>query len=257
MNHYPKCKRLNKIPISYHLESNITRYNLNKKNFIKTKEKFMNKANLHKLEDEANDFVGTALTTFRNLSANYDPKNSLQKSRHDEIKNEFRSTAQELHTLQKKIANNLRKENDKMLDWKDQDDETTKLLDNPNLQKSAAFIEEDEAQLRKLNQEDETIRKIEKDMIDINQVFRDLNNIIHEQGENIDTIESNIEMTEQHVQKADKDLTQGLRHKQKARKNKLICFIIIFIVIVIFSIILYFTFKSYEIVLKVIKILIS
>ncbi len=44
-----------------------------------------------------------------------------------------------------------------------------------------------------LQEREERIRQLESDILDVNEIFRDLGALVHEQGETIDTIENNVE----------------------------------------------------------------
>lgn len=44
-----------------------------------------------------------------------------------------------------------------------------------------------------LREREQAIRKIESDIVEVNQIFKDLASMVHEQGETIDSIEANIE----------------------------------------------------------------
>ncbi len=44
-----------------------------------------------------------------------------------------------------------------------------------------------------LQEREERIRQLESDILDVNEIFRDLGQLVHEQGETIDTIEANVE----------------------------------------------------------------
>lgn len=44
-----------------------------------------------------------------------------------------------------------------------------------------------------LREREQAIRKIEGDIVEVNQIFKDLATMVHDQGEVIDSIEANIE----------------------------------------------------------------
>ena len=52
---------------------------------------------------------------------------------------------------------------------------------------------EEEVDLEELKDREKSIRQIESDIVDVNQIFKDLATMIHAQGEVIDSIESNVE----------------------------------------------------------------
>lgn len=52
---------------------------------------------------------------------------------------------------------------------------------------------EEEVDIEMLQEREQAIRKIESDIVEVNQIFKDLATMVHEQGEVIDSIEANIE----------------------------------------------------------------
>lgn len=54
---------------------------------------------------------------------------------------------------------------------------------------------EEEVDMNMLREREYAIRKIESDIVEVNQIFKDLATMVHDQGEVIDSIEANIEST--------------------------------------------------------------
>ena len=52
---------------------------------------------------------------------------------------------------------------------------------------------EEEVDVEELREREKSIRKIESDIVDVNQIFKDLATMVHAQGEVIDSIEANVE----------------------------------------------------------------
>ena len=61
-------------------------------------------------------------------------------------------------------------------------------------QQSQLLIEE-EVDMNALREREQAIRKIEGDIVEVNQIFKDLATMVHDQGEVLDSIEANIEST--------------------------------------------------------------
>lgn len=49
--------------------------------------------------------------------------------------------------------------------------------------------------------------------MDVNQIFKDLATMVHEQGEMVDSIEANVEMAQVHVSQAATQLTQARNYQ--------------------------------------------
>ncbi|XP_073442375.1 syntaxin-7 [Dendrobates tinctorius] len=90
------------------------------------------------------------------------------------------------------------------------------------------LITEDD--LRLIEERETAIHQLEEDIRGINEIFKDLGMMVHEQGEMIDSIEANVENTEVHVQQANQQLARAAEYQRKSRKK--ICIIIFVLVIV-------------------------
>ncbi|MXQ88749.1 hypothetical protein E5288_WYG003377 [Bos mutus] len=97
----------------------------------------------------------------------------------------------------------------------------------PQAQLQDEEITEDD--LRLIQERESSIRQLEADIMDINEIFKDLGMMIHEQGDVIDSIEANVENAEVHVQQANQQLSRAADYQRKSRKT--LCIIIFILVI--------------------------
>ncbi|XP_069813126.1 t-SNARE domain-containing protein 1 isoform X5 [Dendropsophus ebraccatus] len=67
--------------------------------------------------------------------------------------------------------------------------------------------------LDQIRQKEEAIKQIESDMLDVNQIMKDLASIVYEQGHDIDSIEANIESASSHVESANRQLAKASQHQ--------------------------------------------
>lgn len=56
----------------------------------------------------------------------------------------------------------------------------------------------------------------------MNQIFKELGSLVHEQGETIDSIEASVERTSDFVQQGAQQLREASTYKNKVRRKKLI-----------------------------------
>ena len=54
---------------------------------------------------------------------------------------------------------------------------------------------------------------VQSDIMDVNQIFKDLATMVHEQGEVVDSIEANVESAQVHVSQASTQLTQARQYQ--------------------------------------------
>lgn len=75
-------------------------------------------------------------------------------------------------------------------------------------QQAMLQIEED-VDVQLLQEREQAIRKIESDIVEVNQIFKDLATIVHNQGETIDSIEANIESTSIQIHEGEQQLMKA------------------------------------------------
>ncbi|XP_068230426.1 syntaxin-7-like isoform X1 [Palaemon carinicauda] len=95
----------------------------------------------------------------------------------------------------------------------------------PSTQSQMQIQMEQEQELQDLQERERQIRQLESDIMDVNQIFKDLATMVHEQGEVIDSIEANVESAQVHVSQASTQLTQARQYQNKSRRKK-ICIIV-------------------------------
>uniref|UniRef100_A0ACB8FT06 Uncharacterized protein n=1 Tax=Sphaerodactylus townsendi TaxID=933632 RepID=A0ACB8FT06_9SAUR len=94
-------------------------------------------------------------------------------------------------------------------------------------QEEDAITEQD---LELIKERETAIVQLEADILDVNQIFKDLAMMIHDQGDVIDSIESSIENAEVHVENANEQLQRASYYQKKSRKK--ICILIVGLAVV-------------------------
>ena len=82
-------------------------------------------------------------------------------------------------------------------------------------QQRAQISMENDVNLTQLREREAALRKLENDITDVNMIFKDLAVMVHDQGEIIDSIESNVEQVQIRVNDANSHLVD-------AKKNQVI-----------------------------------
>jgi len=88
------------------------------------------------------------------------------------------------------------------------------------------------------------IKQIESAVVEVNEIFTDLANLVHEQGFMIDNIESNIESTAVQTSAGVKELQAASKHQRSARSKLCILAIIIAIIAAVVTLILVLTLRK-------------
>ncbi|XP_060908338.1 syntaxin-7 [Labrus mixtus] len=101
-----------------------------------------------------------------------------------------------------------------------------------------------EEDLRLIQERELSIRQLESDITDINDIFKDLGMMVHEQGDMIDSIEANVENADVHVQNATQQLARAAEYQRSSRKKICILMIVLAVVAVIIGLIIWGALKN-------------
>ncbi|GAB6032744.1 Syntaxin-7 [Chamberlinius hualienensis] len=105
-------------------------------------------------------------------------------------------------------------------------------LESP-VQNQMSLQLEQEPNLEMLREQEQAIRQIETDIVQVNQIFKDLAMMVHEQGGMIDSIEANIETASVQVSEATQQLHQASNYQTAARRKKCIIVLILAVVLAV------------------------
>lgn len=92
---------------------------------------------------------------------------------------------------------------------------------------------EEEVNLELLRLREQSVRKLESDIVDVNHIFKDLATMVHEQGEIIDSIEANVESATSHVSDGVQQLAKARSHQTAARKKMCIIIVVLLVVLTV------------------------
>lgn len=95
-----------------------------------------------------------------------------------------------------------------------------------------------EYQNNMIQQRDQEISRIESGILDINSIFKDLSSLVVDQGQMINTIESNIYNVETNVKLGSQELTRALEYQRKKAK---LCFYLFFFLFMLLLVTIMFT----------------
>lgn len=98
---------------------------------------------------------------------------------------------------------------------------------------------EEDVDLELIHEREEAIRKLESDIKDVNQIFKELGVLVHEQGEGIDSIEQNVEIAQTQVEEGAVQLTKAREYQKRARRNLCISALVVLVIVVILGLIIW------------------
>lgn len=110
-----------------------------------------------------------------------------------------------------------------------EDDLDVQLSEN-TLQQSSILADSEDASIRQREQE---ITKIAQGILEIAEIFKDLQTMVIDQGTLLDRIDYNVETMYTNVKQADKELIQGAHYQKRTQKCKIILLLVLIIVALI------------------------
>ncbi|XP_048850461.1 syntaxin-12-like isoform X2 [Brienomyrus brachyistius] len=96
-----------------------------------------------------------------------------------------------------------------------------------------------EEDLELIKERETSLRQLESDIMDVNQIFKDLAVMIHDQGDVVDSIEANVESTQVHVEHAVDQLHQTAHYQDKSRKKMCVLILVLTVVAVVLAIVIW------------------
>lgn len=199
------------------------------------------RSRLHDIETSTNAIVNHTTNDLRQLSTltTQMPDNRAYKLQWQRLTGEFKEVTQRYSTVQKQVAEKVKLftpasstvPTGDLLGWNEDNDSHEQreerqrqlMMQDETIDIEVALLQEREAQ----------IRQLEADILDVNQIFRDLGMLIHEQGEVVDTIEAHVTVAHDHVEEGREQLLKAAAYQVRARKKKCCLFVILFVVVAV------------------------
>lgn len=164
--------------------------------------------------------------------------------------NHFQQAQRNAHTREKEILQRERADsglqyslNDPSTGGRKFSDHLIELQDHTTSKQQTQQMLDDEVDLQALEERAQAIRQLESDIMDVNQIFKDLGQLVHEQGETVDSIEAHVELASTQISEGAQQLRMAAQSQTKLRKKKL-CLLGIFVtVLLVLIFILWLSFR--------------
>lgn len=201
---------------------------------------------IHETSTNTNKIVQATTRLIR--SANALRGDRQQKMQIERLTSDFQESISRFQTLQKKATEKVKaavklgsqaQSSKPLVDTSevgDADDRRRLMEDDrvAQLQAQEVVIEDD---LSLLREREERIRQLESDILDVNEIFRDLGAMVSEQGEVLNDIEANVERVYSNVEGGNQQLIKAAEYQRKSRK-KMCCLLVIFLVVTIIVVVI-------------------
>eukprot|EP00088_Acartia_fossae_P039131 TRINITY_DN4071_c1_g1_i1.p1 TRINITY_DN4071_c1_g1~~TRINITY_DN4071_c1_g1_i1.p1 ORF type:complete len:274 (+),score=56.36 TRINITY_DN4071_c1_g1_i1:90-911(+) len=206
---------------------------------------------LHQIQHYTNQLAKDTSKQLKDLN-DFPPERSLDprqwKLQREKLHSDFTRALDSFQRAQRQAA---QKEKDVIRKYKIQNHELTGPQQNQNLidiegggenaaaanqSRTQAMIEE-EQNIELLEEREKAVRQLEADITDVNQIFKDLASMVHDQGELVDSIEENVETAAISITAGNEQLRQAERYQNKARRRK-VCLVVTGLILLIILIII-------------------
>lgn len=196
---------------------------------------------IHMTEQNTNRLIGETTQMFKQLSGLVSRSDRQQKLQYERLTNEFKESVQRYNTLQKGVAAQVKSavllssprepKTETLVSWQDEvTEEERRQADDERRQQLQVQGDTVNADLSLMHDREERVVQLESDILDINEIFRELGALVHEQGDVIDSIQDNVETAYGHVDEGNEQLIQASKYQRKARKK--MCILVLILVVV-------------------------
>ncbi|GFG29252.1 hypothetical protein Cfor_09761 [Coptotermes formosanus] len=208
---------------------------------------------VHVTQLSCNQIVSQTAKDLQRLTVVVRKGDKQQKLQAEKLTGDFRDAVQCYSRLQKQVAEKMKTRllsrqtpgitseyNDDEVDGDEEHrltEEAEKIAAQKSLQRELEFEQE------MLLEREQRIQQIEGDILDVNEIMRELGAMIHEQGENINSIENNIENVHGNVELGQQELQKAAEYQIKHRKKMLFLIAVAVIIGIILTVIIVTQFK--------------
>ncbi|XP_063224310.1 syntaxin-12 [Bacillus rossius redtenbacheri] len=197
---------------------------------------------VHVTQLSCNQIVGQTTRDLQRLNFIVRRGDKQQKLQVDKLTNDFKEAVQYYSKMQKQVAERmkvclLRRQSAEQGEGAGEEEEGAWLDEQAQLAAQKTRLRDLEFDTGLLAEREHRIRRIEGDVLDVNQIMRELAAMVHEQGDALNTIESNIENVHGHVEEGTSQLQRAAQYQNKYRKKVLILALVAVVVAIIVTIV--------------------
>ncbi|KAJ3219294.1 Syntaxin-7 [Dinochytrium kinnereticum] len=202
---------------------------------------------LHILTEDTRDMIKQTSTDLKRLMAPSSHVNEFdarqRKIAHQKLQKDFEDVLKRFQSVSRLAAEKSREFVDKVKNqgsqrasFDDDSSETAPLMglgsSSQQLQQIRVLDNEIDYNEALIHEREEDLRNIEKSIVEVNEIFRDLGTIVNEQQFMLDSIESNVGEVAINMENAHGELRTAARY-QKMSGNKICCLFVIVAVIAV------------------------
>lgn len=202
---------------------------------------------IHVTQLSTNQIIAQTTKDLHRLTVVVRKGDKQQKLQVDKLTSRFKEAVQTYSVKQKQVADKMKmcllpsevaaQEDEGTNSWEKSEEEQTRVA---KLKQEHHNLEFDHGML--LEQE-QRIKQIEEDILDVNQIMRELGAMVHQQDESINMIETHVENVYSGVESGRQELEKASEYLNKRRRKNLTLFIIAFGLLVFLGFMIYLTVR--------------
>lgn len=176
-----------------------------------------------------------------------------RKMQNERLRTEFSDALNNFQTVQRTVAEKERASVSRarahsgygVAAFEEEEKKSDDHLVSPGFSQTRQVLQmEEDVDLELIHEREEAIRKLESDIKDVNQIFKELGVLVHEQGEGIDSIEQNVEIAQTQVEEGAVQLTKAREYQSKVRRKKCCLLITVIVLLAVLALVLGLVFGT-------------
>eukprot|EP00052_Salpingoeca_macrocollata_P013770 m.107552 g.107552 ORF g.107552 m.107552 type:complete len:919 (+) comp19050_c3_seq2:718-3474(+) len=189
-----------------------------------------------------------ALRNLGNLDGGSPQEQRKRQIQQEKLSNDFKSALEKFQTASQlavsKEKNTLKEERIRAGSFRrtnyddDQYDDNQRLLHSQPQAGDELLDEQVDFNDAMIQEREEGIRELEATMQEVNEIYRDLATLVHEQGSMIDNIEANMTSTQSYTESGRENVQKASHYQKKARNKMCILLIVVTVIAAILTIVL-------------------
>ncbi|KAJ9586832.1 hypothetical protein L9F63_019574 [Diploptera punctata] len=198
---------------------------------------------VHVTQLSCNQIVSQTAKDLQRLTVVVKKGDKQQKLQAEKLTNDFKDAVQCYSRLQKQVADRMKirllpRQTSVTPSEYDDEDQERLIKEAEQLAAQKSLQRELEFEQDMLLDREQRIRQIEGDILDVNEIMRELGAMVYEQGDTINSIENNIENVHGNVELGQQELQKAAEYQVSHRKKLCILIAIAVIVGIILTIII-------------------
>ncbi|CAD7080324.1 unnamed protein product [Hermetia illucens] len=192
---------------------------------------------VHHIQAQTNIKIQATSKDLQRLATVVRRGDKQQKLQVEKLTSDFRTVVEKYSTSQQQIATKMKKIFLQSVHAQQQDEESASGVNTMSAADREELIQRQKQLQAGLQFEQDMvldretrIREIEADVLDVNEIMRELSSLVHQQGQSIDTIESSIDHTCADVEAGTSELMKAAQYRQRYRRKVLILLVIAVII---------------------------